>query len=226
MSVGVMSFLLVCHIHSTCVPLMISLMMGLMSLFWWKRLLRGKTVLFSECVFWDSGVMNQQRVLTAHLQTATQQRFWEVSAFRSRSFRVGPALLSCLFPHWLQHSQPDKSQTNTLRVPLFDSPAQICAPLQTTVWAFQSWEKHRHGNLCCPSTNAGAGLALDKRWSCIYTLKKKLFSLTQPWKMACTCVLHKIRKIFRSADGTATAFSLTISIYATLAYVLNVFLFV
>lgn len=59
--------------------------------------------------------MNQQRVTTAHLQTVTQQRFWEILALLALSFRdtmVGPALMALLFPLWLQRSQPDKTRSN------------------------------------------------------------------------------------------------------------------
>lgn len=142
MNAGVMSFQLVYHIHSACVALIISFVVCLMFISWWKCLQRGKMVhfQFSECVFWDSGVMNQQRVMTAHLQTATQRKLWEISASLALSFRdtmAGPALLGLLFPLWLQHSHPDKTQTNSLQVSLFDSPVQICVPLEATVWVFR-----------------------------------------------------------------------------------------
>lgn len=142
MNVGVMSFQLVYHIQSVCVALIMSFMACLMFIFWWKSLQRGKMVQFqfSMCVFWDSGVMNQQRAMTARLQTATRRRLWEIWALLALAFRdttAAPALLGLLFPLWLQRSQPDKTQTKSLEVSLFDTPAQICDTLETTVWVFR-----------------------------------------------------------------------------------------
>lgn len=148
---------------------------------------------------------------------------------------VGPALLGLLFPLCLQRSQPDKTQTNSLKLSLFDSFGTNLCDTWGYSLGFQNPKKNRHGNVCCTSTKAGAGFAPDKRWRCM----KNTFSPTQLWKMAFECVLHRIRKalfqIYRSDDGTSPAVSMTQpEIFCLLAvisplqldYVLNVFLFV
>lgn len=70
------------HILSFCVALMIYFIRSFMGVFFYGgNTFRGGedgSVPVSECVFWDSGVINQQGVITTRLQTATQQRFWEI----------------------------------------------------------------------------------------------------------------------------------------------------
>lgn len=69
------------HILSFCVALMIYFIRSFMGGFPSGKTFRGGKMVqfqFSECVFWDAGVINQQRVITTRPQTATQQRFWEI----------------------------------------------------------------------------------------------------------------------------------------------------